>query len=176
MGIAGRGMAFVRGFAGLALAATRGIPPGAIGLGVAASAVVLLTGAIAEGKSSYDSPYGYERTWNATLRLVRVDLGLKIVEKDDANGYVLFEYRSSEGDRKTTNGSFELVRGSSANARPDDVRVVAQLSQMPRYHEQVLLDSLARKMQSEYGEPPEPRPPAAPDAGAEKPEKNEESY
>ena len=174
MGIRGRGVAWL--IRGLSLRAPPGagaIPPLALGLGVAASALVLFSGAVAEGKSSYDSPYGYERTWNATLRFVRVDLGLKILEKDDANGYVLFEYRATEGEKKTTSGSFELIRGSSANARPDDVRVVAQLPQMPRYHEQVMLDNLARKMRAEYGEPPEPRPPVAPDAG---PDSNEPSY
>ncbi len=44
---------------------------------------------------------------------------------------------------------------------------------MPRSHEQVLLDELARKMRTEYGEPPAPRPPpATPDAG---PEGNDEN-
>ena len=148
------------------------LSPLAIGLGLATSAVVLSTVAVAEGKSAYDSPYGYERTWNATLRFVRVDLGLKVLEKDDANGYVLFEYRSSEGEKKTSSGSFELIRSPGAGSRPDDVRVVAQLPQMPRYHEQVLLDNLARKMRSEYGEPPEPRAPTAPDAGPDSNEPN----
>ena len=169
MGIRGRSIALVvRGLTLLFHPRGRGL-----WLALGTSGVVLFTGSVAEGKSSYDSPYGYERTWNATLRFIRVDLGLKILEKDDANGYVLFEYRASEGEKKTTSGSFELIRGSSANARPDDVRVVAQLPLMPRYHEQVLLDSLARKMRAEYGEPPEPRAPVAPDAG---PDSNEQSY
>jgi len=134
----------------------------ALVVGLAASLVVF-TGAVADGKSSYDSPYGYDRTWNATLRLVRVDLGLKVIEKDDHNGYVLFEYRSSESSKKTSSGSLELIRGSTKSARPDDVRVVAQLPEMPRSHEEVLLDELARKMRTEYGEPPEVRPPVVPD-------------
>ena len=46
----------------------------------------------AEAKSTYESPYGYERTWNAALRLVRVDNGWKINEKDETNGYLLFDY------------------------------------------------------------------------------------
>ena len=145
----------------------------AVLLSVAAAAAVLVTGAVAQGKSSWDSPYGFDRTWNATVRLVRVDLGLKVVEKDDANGYLLFEYRASETDKKTTGASFELIKGSSAS-RPDDVRVVVQVPQMPTSHEKVLLDELARKMRAEYGEPPEPRappPPVAPDAG---PDNNEQ--
>jgi hypothetical protein len=136
-----------------------------LALGIAVSGAVLLTNAVAQGKSGYDSPYGYEKTWNAALRLVRVDMGLKILEKDDASGYLLFEYRSNESGPKATNGSFEFIR--AASTRSDDVRVVVTLPQMPRYHEQVILDHLAKKMHDEYGEPPEPRPAPAvvPDAG-----------
>jgi hypothetical protein len=39
---------------------------------------------------------------------------------------------------------------------------------MPHYHEQVILDALAAKMRREYGDPPEPPPPARrelPDGG-----------
>jgi hypothetical protein len=154
------------------LAAPAGL---ALGVGVAASAAVLFTDAVAQGKASLDSPYGYERTWNAALRLVRVDLGLKVLENDDKNGYLLFEYRSSD-TQKPTNGSFEVIR-SGSSARPDDVRVVVQLTQMPTSHEQVLLDHLARKMREEYGAPPEPRtapPPPPPDAGPAGPEGNDE--
>src|SRR5262245_7760793 len=109
-----------------------------LGVGVASAVALVEPAAIA--KSSYDSRYGYERTWNAALRLVRVDMGFKVLEKDDANGYLLFEYRSSEGGTKATNGSMEFIRSR------DDVKVVVQLPQMPRYHEQVLVDALVRKM------------------------------
>jgi hypothetical protein len=144
------------------------VTPLAGALCVGAAGTVLLSGGEARGKSSYDSPYGYERTWNSALRLVRVDLGLKVLEKDERSGYLLFEYRSTESQKVTSNGSFEVIKGSSAS-RPDEVRVVAQLTQMPAYHEQVLLDELARKMHAEYGDPPEPRQPVSPgaDAGAD---------
>jgi hypothetical protein len=164
MGIRARGvvlavrLAFAPALRGL------GVAPIAVALGVASGGAVLLSGTTAEGKSAYDSHYGFDRTWNAVLRLVRVDLGLKVLEKDEKSGFLLFEYRTTES-QKVSNGSIELIRGTGA--RPDDVKVVAQLTQMPRYHEQVLLDGLARKMREDYGEPPEPRviPPAAPDAG-----------
>jgi len=157
-----------RAFAIRAVLALRSLSPVAVGVGLAASGVVLFTGAVAEGKSAADSPYGYERTWNAILRLVRVDLGMKVLDKDDANGYLLFEYRSGDS-QKPTSGSFELIKSS----RSDDVRVVVQLTQMPHANELVLLDHLTRKMREEYGDPPEPRAPAVPDAG---PDGNEESY
>ena len=130
------------------------------------SAVVLSIALIetsATAKSSYDSRYGFDRTWNAALRYVRVDLGLKVVEKDDTNGYLLFEYRAADS-LKTTSGSMEFIRSH------DDVKVVVQLPQMPRYHEQVLIDGLVRKMRDDYGDPPPPRKdaPAPPsDAGTD---------
>jgi hypothetical protein len=135
--------------------------------GVIVATALALTALRAEAKSTYESPYGYDRTWNAALRLVRVDNAWKITEKDDASGYILFEYKSPE-NTKATPGSLELVRGRDPNA---GVNVLAQLPQMPHYHEQVLLDALASKMRREYGDPT-PRKKAAPppDAGTEETE------
>lgn len=145
-------------------------PAWAIGAlsGIAVAGAVLLSVDEAQARSTYDSPYGYERTWNAAVRMVRVDLGFKVTEKDDATGYLLFDYRSHESGNKTSAGSLEVVRGQGAD---DPVRVVVQLPQMPRYHEQALVDALAAKMQKEYGEPPRKKrerpalPP--PDAGTD---------
>ena len=82
---------------------------------------------------------------------MRVDLALKVTEKDDRNGYILFEYKSAESGTKITSGSLEIVRPKDDDA---PVKVMVQLPQMPRYHEQVILDQLARKMRDEYGDPP----------------------
>jgi hypothetical protein len=127
-----------------------------------ALAVVALPESHASAKSAYDSAYGFDRTWNAGLRLVRVDLGLKVTEKDDANGYLLFDYKSPESGQKPVPGSMEFIKGKDGQ-----VRVVVQIAQMPGYHEQVLVDSLSRKLRNEYGDPPKKPPmPAAPkDAG-----------
>src|SRR3954467_15279681 len=127
-----------------------------------AAAVVCVPSAPANAKSAYDSAYGFDRTWNAGLRLVRVDLGLKVTEKDDANGYLLFDYRSPESGQKPVPGSMEFIKGKDGQ-----VRVVVQITQMPGYHEQVLVDSLSRKLRNEYGDPPKKPPtPATPkDAG-----------
>jgi hypothetical protein len=135
-------------------------------LGVGVATAIVMSGPSAEAKSGFDSAYGFDRTWNAALRLVRVDRGLKITEKDDANGYILFDYKSSEAGNKVTSGSMEIIRG---NAAGDPVHVVLQLPQMPRYHEQVMLDELSRKLRHEYGEPPaqkDKRSRPVPDAGA----------
>ncbi len=127
-----------------------------------AVAAVALPESPASAKSAYDSAYGFDRTWNAGLRLVRVDLGLKVTEKDDSNGYLLFDYKSPESGQKPVPGSMEFIKGKDGQ-----VRVVVQIAQMPGYHEQVLVDSLSRKLRNEYGDPPRKPPvPAAPkDAG-----------
>ncbi len=131
----------------------------------AAIAAAVAVAAGAEAKSSYESPYGYDRTWNAALRLVRVDNGWKITEKDETNGYLLFDYAAPQSS-KSTPGSLELVRNHEADP---NVSVLVQLPQMPHYHEQVILDALARKMRREYGDPPEPKP-APPPARRETPD------
>ena len=127
----------------------------AAGLGalsaVAVGTVLAITApGAADAKSAYESPYGYDRTWNAALRLVRVDLGFKITEKDETTGYIMFDYKSPESHAASP-GSMEFIHTKDPQA---PVRVVVQLAQMPRYHEQVLVDSLAKKLHTEYGDPP----------------------
>jgi hypothetical protein len=139
----------------------------ALACGVAAA--IVFTGHPAEAEVTYDSAYGFERTWNSALRLVRVDMGCKITEKDDQSGYLMFEYHPADGGKKVSTGTMQFIRSHDKNG---PVRLVIQLPQMPRYHEQVLLDALIRKMRAEYGEPPQPKPadppapPPASDAGA----------
>ena len=139
-------------------------PIGAFGVGVGVAAGLLLSGHEATAKASYESAYGYDRTWNAAFRMVRVDLGFKVVEKDATTGYLLFEYKSPESGAKPSSGSIELIRG----ADDGPVTVVVQLPQMPHHHEQVLINGLARKLRQEYGEPPAraPRAKKPDDAGA----------
>jgi len=136
------------------------VKAGCLGL-LVATAVAMGMASLADAKATYESPYGYVRTWNAAMRLVRVDNGWKVTEKDEANGYLLFEYRSLE-NAKVAPGSIELVRPHDADG---PVSVVVQLPQMPHYHEQVILDGLASKMRREYGDPPETHRPA-PDPGS----------
>jgi hypothetical protein len=114
----------------------------------------------AEARSTFDSAYGFERTYNAALRLVHLDMGLKVTEKDDKSGYFVFEYKAADTGGKVSSGSIELLRMPDPDA---PVRVVVQLPQMPQYHEQVLVDSLVRKLHADYGDPPErPKPPPVP--------------
>jgi hypothetical protein len=139
--------------------------------GLLVTGAIVITADLADAKSTYESPYGYERTWNAALRLVRVDNGWKITEKDDSNGYLLFDYLPPQS-KKPSPGTLELVRGQDSDS---PVSVLVHLPDMPHFHEQVVLDALSQKMRHEYGDPPAHRkkrqqpvdPPDAGDAGAD---------
>ena len=129
---------------------------------LAAPALVALPGREAEASVAYESRYTFEQTFGTALRLLRVDLGCKITEKDVDNGYVLFDYQSSESGKQVHRGSVEVVRTRQG------AHVSVQLSSLPRYHEQMIVDALARKLLAEHGEPPsrEKTPPPPPDADA----------
>lgn len=136
----------------------------ALSVVLAGAAVFALQPEEARAKSAYESGYGFDRTWNTGMRLVRVDLGMKISEKDETAGYLLFDYTSPESGKKAVPGSMEFIRSKDTGA----VRVVVQIPQMPAYHEQVLVDALARKLRNEYGDAPKRAPAPAPkDAGAD---------
>jgi len=103
------------------------------------------------------SDYPFDQVWNVAVRLVRVDLGFEVTERDAEGGFILFKYRGDMGG--TFNASLEIVRPP-----PDGkVGLVIQIPEMPRYTELWLLDRLARKLRDEYGAPPPRiRRPAAP--------------
>lgn len=128
---------------------------------VALVAALAVSPGPAEARAENDFAYPPGQVWNAALRMLRVDLGYEIQEKDEDAGYVLFTYDDS--GRKSP-GSMELVK-VGGDGRP--TKIVFQLRDMPRYHELNLLDRLGRKLREEYGDPPRPRPPAKapPDAG-----------
>jgi hypothetical protein len=115
---------------------------------------------VADASVVYESPYTFEQTFGSALRMLRVDMGLKIKEKDADNGFLLFDYTSPESGKKSTAGSIECVRTSKG------VHVAVQLPAMPRYHEQMIIDALVKKLCEEHGAPPvKARPPAAPPEG-----------
>jgi hypothetical protein len=130
-----------------------------LALALAAPAFVALRGEEACASVAYDAPYTFEQTFGTALRLVRVDLGCKVTEKDSDNGYLLFEYTSLESGKKVHRGSIEIVR-----SRPG-THVSVQLASLPRYHEQMIVDALARKLLAEHGEPRKARPGQTDDAG-----------
>lgn len=131
-------------------------------LGGLAAVLLSLTATTAEARTVRDEPYSMETTWNAAVRLVRIDMGMPILERDQEMGFFTFTYR--EGAR-SVQGSVEMVR-TEVDGRPG-ARVIVQIPQMPTYVESLILTRLARKLRSEFGEPPPPvvRRPAPPPAG-----------
>jgi hypothetical protein len=132
---------------------------------LAGPALVAASGGDASAAAAYESPYTFEQTWGTALRLIRVDLGCIVTEKDAENGYLLFEYTSPESGNRVHRGSLEIVRGKLG------AHVAVQLPSLPMYHEQMIVDALAKKLTSEHGNPPPrpvPPPPAPPpDGGAD---------
>ena len=123
---------------------------------------LVLAPATALARTSQDYPYPVDQAWNASLRLVRVDLRCPVTDRDQDSGYLLFDYVDGS---HTYPGSVELVH-TRVEGR-DGARVVVQIPAMPSYVERMILDRLARKLVEDFGEPaPAPRPPPAapPDA------------
>jgi hypothetical protein len=115
-------------------------------------ALFLPAGALA--KKTEDFRHSYDQVWGAAVRLIRVDQGYPIKDRDESVGYFLFDYRD---DGRLYPGSVELVRIQDQGGGP--IRVVIQIPAMPSYIERMLLDKLERKLLDEYGEPPPPPPP-----------------
>jgi hypothetical protein len=136
----------------------------ALAVALAAPVLVALQGREAHASVAIESRYTFEQTFGSALRLLRVDLGCKITEKDVDNGYLLFDYTSSESGKQVHHGSIEVVRTRQGS------HVSVQLSSLPRYHEQMIVDALVRKLVAEHGDPParekSPPPPPDTDGGA----------
>jgi hypothetical protein len=111
--------------------------------------------AAADARTVRDQPYSRDNTWNAAIRLIRVDLGCRITERDVDNGYFTFDWRDG---RRTVPGSLEVIP-TQIDGRPG-TRVIVQISDMPGYVESMVLTQLSRKLHADFGEPP--TPPRAP--------------
>ncbi len=109
-------------------------------------AVVPLSVAAADSRS--DFAYPFSRVWTAAVRLLRVDFGCPIREKDKEDGYFLFDYQRG---RDWVPGSVELVRTRVQGV--DGVRVVLKVPAMPQYVERMILTRLGRKLGEELGAP-----------------------
>lgn len=121
---------------------------------------LVLFASVASARSEKTLGYTRDASWPAAVRFIRVDEGLKILEKDADAGYLLFELRE---DGKTFRGSLEVmtvvVEGRTL------VRFVMQVEDRPSYTEIAMLTRLERKLRSELGSPaPAPtKPKPAPD-------------
>ncbi|NUQ78821.1 MAG: hypothetical protein HUU21_35290 [Polyangiaceae bacterium] len=123
-------------------------PAAVLALALALPASAVLYTATVSAAVVYTSPYSFDQTFSSAKRFLRVDLGLKITETDADAGYLLFEYTSPESGKRVHAGSIEIVPGK------DSVLVTVKLPTLPRYHEQMLADALAKKLSGEHGDPP----------------------
>jgi len=117
--------------------------------------VALLSPATSQAKKTADFRHTYEQVWGAAVRMIRVDQGYAIKDRDEAVGYFLFDYRD---DGRKYPGSVELVRIEDQGGGP--IRAVIKIPAMPSYIERMLLDKLRKKLINEFGEPaPPPKKP-----------------
>ncbi len=125
--------------------------------------IVLFWPASGQAKSSEDYGHQYEQIWRSAIRLIRVDQGFAITDRDKDVGYFMFEYKDGE---RGYPGSVELVETAKQG---EGIRVLVQIPAMPSYIERMLLDKLSRKLLADYGEPPKraPKPPASQDSPAD---------
>jgi hypothetical protein len=122
----------------------------------------LLAPATSHAKKSEDFRHTYDQVWGAAIRLIRVDQGYAIKDRDESVGYFLFDYKD---DGRVYPGSVELMRIADQGGGP--IRVVIQIPAMPSYIERMLLDKLEKKLIHEYGQPaPPPKKPDQPPANA----------
>jgi hypothetical protein len=117
------------------------------------AASFVLAPSVAEARQSIDLPYPIEQSWNAAVRLVRVDMGFAITERDRESGFLLFTYRDTT---RSSAASIELIPADVGGVV--GVRVVVQIPAMPTYMERHLLTRLDRKLHDDYGEPRRPPP------------------
>jgi hypothetical protein len=118
---------------------------------------------LAAARSEKTIDYQAAKVWPTAVRFLRVDEGVKIVDKDADAGYVLFEL-VDEG--KTFSGALELVIADDDQG--PRVRMVIRIEDRPSYLEVAMLERLERKVRADLGSAP-PRKPAE----TKKPEKPE---
>ena len=108
----------------------------------------------ADARSEKTLAYSRDQAWPAAVRFLVVDERVKVTDKDENAGYVLFELRD---DGKTFRGSLELIVVDIDDRRL--VRFVAQIQDRPSYLEVKMLERLEHKLRVELGSPsPEPTP------------------
>ncbi|HEV7556458.1 MAG TPA: hypothetical protein VGO00_13420, partial [Kofleriaceae bacterium] len=121
------------------------------------SLAILAISSPAWARSERTLAYPRDQAWSASVRFLRVDEQLKIIEKDPEAGYVLFELSA---ENKVFRGSLELI-AVTEDERPS-LKFVIQIQDRPSWVEGAMLTRLVRKLHVELGEPappPTPKPP-----------------
>ena len=120
------------------------------------SLALLVASSPAWARSEKTLAYPRDQAWSASVRFLRVDEQLKIIEKDADAGYVLFELQA---ENKVFRGSLELITVTE-DERPS-LKFVIQIQDRPSWVEGAMLTRLVRKLHVELGDPsppPTPKP------------------
>ena len=126
---------------------------------------LLLMTTVAQARSEKTLAYERDPAWAASVRFLRVDAKLKLIEKDQEAGYVIFEFRE---ENKTFRGSLELIEVVKDGRKV--VRFVIQIEDRPQWVEIEMLTKLERKLRAELGAPaPAPTPKQPPKQADPKP-------
>jgi hypothetical protein len=125
-----------------------------IGFAVVVACALLRPG-VAAARSQRNLEYRPDLAWTAAIRLLRVDLGFEIVERDPDARFVIFRY--VDGNQSHP-GTLEIAERPLEDGRTA-VRVIVSVPALPSYVELNLIDRLERKLVEEIGvAPPPPRP------------------
>ncbi|HEY5946536.1 MAG TPA: hypothetical protein VIV40_13635 [Kofleriaceae bacterium] len=128
---------------------------------------LVLATSSAHARSEKTLAYEREPAWAASVRFIRVNAGLKVIEKDADAGYVIFEFKE---EKKTFRGSLELIEVVKDGRKL--VRFVLTIEDRPQWVEIELLTKLERKLRAELGSPaptPTPKPKDPPPKPEDKP-------
>lgn len=137
----------------------------------------LATASPALARSQKTLAYPRAEAFATAVRFIRVDEGLKLIEKDGDAGYVLFELHE---EKKTFRGSLEVIEVVQDDRH--QVRFVITLADRPEWQEIEMLGRLEQKLRSELGAPApaptkkdtdRPAPPQREPPPAEKPRTDE---
>ena len=129
---------------------------------------LVLATSTASARSEKTLAYEREPAWATAVRFIRVNAGLKVIEKDADAGYVIFEFKE---EKKTFRGSLELIEVIKDGRKV--VRFVMTIEDRPTWVEIEMLTKLERKLRQELGAPaptPTPKPKEAPKKEEPKPE------
>lgn len=111
-------------------------------------ALVLCVATPVYARSQKTLAYPHAESFSAAVRFLRVDEGLKLIEKDGDAGYVLFELRE---EKKVFRGSLEVIDVEQDGRRA--IRFVIAIEDRPEYVELQMLNRLERKLRAELGSP-----------------------
>ena len=105
-----------------------------------------LPGGVAEAKTKESLRAEYDVLWSAALRLLRVNLDFKVLDKDKETGYIVFLYKDST--IKESRASME-IRREEKRSKDAEVSCTVQvvLSGASSAEERSLINELRRKLQ-----------------------------